>query len=555
MDNKSYQKYFSKDKLTLAWYRMITSNGRDIKDYFGIELFQNNLDENLSGLSELLLTGNYKPQRPFKYYEPKASRTQRTKSVLYVEDALVYQAIANEIATTNYTKLAQHNDFVYGSVLHSNVEKGIELLEEEDPDYYFFEYYIPLYNKFINSVNEELDNSDIKYKLETDITGFFDCIPHSKLLITLHEFGVESDILELLATMLNIFSGTRESLTQGVGIPQGPASSFFFANVLLHSLDHELSLRGFTYYRYMDDIRIYEEDENELTHALVFIDQYLKGKALSLNTKKTSIEEIGDDREAQKLKLLELYDFKNQYDTNSEDGIVSEMEISDEQNKKYVIKTISGDELIAYCEKEIKDTEGYLLKVFQGIGTDSFDKKNVLSNTNITDSIIHLAYRWRLSISILKQHKTVTLNEKLIDVWLFCTEHFFWKASHFCWNLNQFGANKHIHNRLKQISEELHVYEWVRYQILSNPSFFSGASAKELKDLFRQLQIEDSPLVRLGIYVTLLKSIKPKSQLLTSVQNALSHEQNTYVKRASTKFLLGQLSVDDSTDIKYWFGL
>lgn len=286
VQNKIYEKYFSPNNLRLAWERMVRSNGKDIKDFFGIEIYSTNLERNLIRLSDDIIKGEFKPQRPFKYYEPKASKTHRTKSVLSIEDSLVYQAIADKVAENNYKRLAENNSFVFGSVLHPEVEKGLDLLKEPDADFYFFEYYIPLYNKFINSVNTEIENTNIRFKLETDITGFFDCIPHSKLLITLNKFGVEPEILDLLNDCLNIYSGTKESVTPGVGIPQGPAASFFYANVFLTDLDYEISQSGYTYYRYMDDIRIYEENEEQLTEALVLIDNFLKGRALSLNTKK-----------------------------------------------------------------------------------------------------------------------------------------------------------------------------------------------------------------------------------------------------------------------------
>src|SRR5690606_27922731 len=176
-----FKKYFSPESLRLAWERMIRSNGRDVKDYFGIEIYSANLDKNLARLSNAIIKGEFKPKRPFKYYEPKASKTHRTKSVLSIEDSLVYQSIANVVATNNYDKLAENNSLVFGSVLNPEVARGLDLLEDPDADFYFFEYYIPLYNKFINSVNTEIENTEIRFKLETDITGFFDSIPHSKL--------------------------------------------------------------------------------------------------------------------------------------------------------------------------------------------------------------------------------------------------------------------------------------------------------------------------------------------------------------------------------------
>jgi hypothetical protein len=63
-----FKKYFSPESLRLAWERMVRSNGKDIKDFFGIDIYSSNLDKNLDRLSEVIIKGDFKPQRPFKYY-------------------------------------------------------------------------------------------------------------------------------------------------------------------------------------------------------------------------------------------------------------------------------------------------------------------------------------------------------------------------------------------------------------------------------------------------------------------------------------------------------
>jgi hypothetical protein len=374
--NLIYLKYFSPENLRLAWERMIRSNGRDVKDLFGIEIYGADLDKNLENLSIRIIGGAYRPQRPFKYYEPKASRTQRTKTVLNIEDALVYQAIADNIATENYSILTEYSSFVFGSVLHPEVEKGTALLREEGPDFYFFEYYIPLYNKFLNSINTEIGDTSIRFKLETDITGFFDCIPHSRLLLTLHKFGAEPEILDLLGDCLNVWSGTRESVTAGVGIPQGAAASFFLANVFLNDLDKMISEQGYTYYRYMDDIRIYEETEEKLTEVLVLIDNFLKSRALSLNTKKTSIEEIGENREALKQDLMNEASGKELYESENDAAHeinLSEQHPDNEQEKKYIIRNIRGRGIVCLLPKRDKgEVEKQLLERFEGTWQEKF---------------------------------------------------------------------------------------------------------------------------------------------------------------------------------------
>jgi len=562
-NQKIFEKYFSPSNLRLAWERMVRSNGKDIKDFFGIEIYSTNLGKNLIRLSEILIKEEFKPQRPFKYYEPKASKTHRTKSVLSIEDALVYQAIANTVATNNYKRLAENNSFVFGSVLHPEVEKGLELLNDSDADFYFFEYYIPLYNKFLNSVNTEIENTNIRFKLETDITGFFDCIPHSKLLITLNKFGVEPEILDLLSACLNIYSGTKESVTPGVGIPQGPAASFFFANVFLNDLDYLISQRGYTYYRYMDDIRIYEETEEMLTEALVLIDNFLKGRALSLNTKKTSIEEINEDRESQKIPLLsnlsgvdiEDYISREVNGESKKEIYFPEKNPDNEQEKRYIIKSIEGDELIQYCKNEISDVEKILLYKFKDINQSDFNPRTLSNDEHFKKEIIHLAYRWRSSNTILSNINKSVLNTDLISIWLFCVEHFFWKANHFCWNLNQYGANESIALKLNEIITRFKSFEWVRYQILSNMATVQSFNSSELREIFRKSKEEPSGLVRLGYFMILLKHLKPVHQLFASLRQAIKDDKEPYIKKYMAGFLSRKASNENLEEIKFWFGL
>ena len=53
--------YFNYLNLTLAWERMIRSNGRDAKDFFGIQMYSRNLEHNLKSLSLAIQNGQYQP--------------------------------------------------------------------------------------------------------------------------------------------------------------------------------------------------------------------------------------------------------------------------------------------------------------------------------------------------------------------------------------------------------------------------------------------------------------------------------------------------------------
>jgi hypothetical protein len=381
-------------------------------------------------------------------------------------------------------------------------------------------------------------------------------------LITLNKFGVESEILDLLNDCLNIYSGTKESITPGVGIPQGPAASFFYANVFLTDLDYEISQRGYTYYRYMDDIRIYEENEDELTEALVMIDNFLKGRALSLNTKKTSIEEISEDRESEKLNFLtgygeeiDDYEVKVISEGRPKHIYLSEPCSDNDQEKKYIIKTIEGVELINYCKKEIEEIEKYLFDKFKDILNPDFPSRNLVNDEQLKKEIVHVAYRWRSSNSILKNIDKPILNKDLIEIWLFCVEHFFWKANHFCWNLNQYGANEYISLKLNEIIPRFKSFEWVRYQILSNMATVQNFNSTELREIFRKSKEEASGLVRLGYYMILLKHLKSDHQLFASLRQAIKEDKEPYIKNRLSTFLSRKSINEKVEEIKFWFGL
>src|SRR5690242_11413233 len=138
MIKSSYIECFSERALYLSWKRVLASVGSDAKDFFGISIFTEKPKFHLEKLSKLIISNEYLPRRPFKYFAPKKTGTQRTKTVLKIEDAIVYQAIGNHIAEITYDDLNKTRNCVFGSVLNADVKKGVKLLEEDPEDYYFF---------------------------------------------------------------------------------------------------------------------------------------------------------------------------------------------------------------------------------------------------------------------------------------------------------------------------------------------------------------------------------------------------------------------------------
>lgn len=528
MKKSTYEKCFSKTSLKLSWERVISSVGADAKDYFGIGVFSRNTDIVLEKLSELIISEKYQPKKPFKYFEPKKSGTQRTKTVLNIEDALVFQAISNHIAELEYSNLNETNESVFGSVLNKDVTKGNKLLDEEPENFYFFEFYVEPYNRFINSINEILESGQVTHILETDITGFFDTIPHSTILLELKNRNIDTKILELLSKCLNVWSGTRDSATYGVGIPQGPAGSFLIANIILDSLDRFAIRKGLHYYRFMDDIRIYGKSRNELIQNLVQIDRHLKSKSLCLNSKKTQIELI-DEHNSGKEKVLDDYGISIEKENKEEIS----REILEQNNTQFgeqenSFETLNSKEYIPIYKSALKEYEKKLKQFYKRKVNDDF----WLIETSEMRDFLTNSQKWRTVIRILKDEIDYNPNKSMIDIWLFGIRAFNWKTNNFVWNLQLYENLTDYYEKVFSVFYEFNEYEWVQYQILSIFKEASYLNIDQKQQFLQAIPKTESPLVRLGYFKILLQTITTDTRFFQSVAELIKEEKNAYVKNS-----------------------
>lgn len=548
MTNVETKGLFTIEELELAWERVCASVGSDVKDYFGINVFDSNARANLQQLFEELDNNKYQPTRPFKYFEPKKCGTQRTKSVLRIKDAIIYQGIANKIGEALYSKLSESRDSVFGSVLNENVKRGVELLEDDDPDFYFFEYYVSLYNRFIEGVTSTLESGEVQYKLETDITGFFDSIPHSIILLTLYKYKIDKQTLDLLGNCLNTWSGTRDKITLNVGIPQGPPASFLLANVLLDELDRDLSSQNLKYFRFMDDIRVYAETEDELLDVLVYIDRYLKGNSLSLNASKTNITTVdSNDGEDIMLDPSGVPFEENLLEEEHEIIVQDETQLKRRKLNSVTLPTNSALKLKYNILLVIEDDLLELYEMYNGL-----TKRSDLSHAEVR-SFLTLSQRWRSLATSLKEHKSYAPNKKLVKVWFFGIKHIFWKANSMAWNLKVYEELEEFASEYEHVLKQFNRFEWVKYQLLNVFYKFYPNNSERHRKAIRDLHTESSPLVRLGYFSVLIEAIKDNSRLFESYSNLLKDEKDEYVKDSVLSAIHYKNLQVSINQLKEWF--
>lgn len=562
--NTVFKEYFSPPAIKLAYHRVACWQERIVKDRLGLNAFGKNLDANCESLSQKVISGGYRPGRGIKFYMPKASRTQRTKTLLFIEDAIIYQAIVNRISERVFPQLKRHDAFVFGSVLHPNTGKGLALLEENEPDFYFFQYWQILYQKFRDSVIHTIEEDNVQYKFETDITGFFDSIPHYNLLLTLsEEFKVEDDILDLLGDCLNRWSGTKERSTPGVGIPQGPAPSYFLANILLYPLDEAMVREGKQYYRYMDDIHIYAHTEEELTDVLVYIDNYTKGHGLSINSKKTSIERITDSKndptvkefkkmrffsltEVDELEIIFPTESKLQF-ANSDDRQLKELaaafsRLSDQDHDPMTVKVndtgepvTDPEEILNHWRAQQKEASDAVLNLFKSDAPFPELKDEGLTES---DFLSHLFQYAQACKALHESDADVMADEALHPYWIFLLRRFFWKINLFHVVLQWYPGTEGLRNELLNLFlYQFKGYEWVRYHLLCLISSKFTFSDKELRQIFLPvLKEESSVIVRVALYRLLFLNGKGR-QFLSTLTAELEQEQEPYVRFTIVDFV------------------
>lgn len=532
MFERQHMECFSPKALQLAWERYVRTGQRESKDYFGIRAFGSSLDENLRILSDSLKSGAFRPTRPPKFYRPKSSGMQRTVTILPVADALVYQAIANDVAVRVYSRMDENKDFVFGAVLHEEVPLGLEVLDKPDAELFFFKPYLSLYKAFADSVNEAIRVDKVTHKFETDITGFFDAIPHYNLLAFLgDECGVQEEILDLLGDCLNVWSGTREGTTPGVGIPQATSASHFFANLFLNDLDNLIKDRGLRYYRYMDDIRIYGYSHDELQRILVELDRYLKRHALSLNAKKTGIEELTIENEADSFIAFDYGKEQSEASTqpdNSNDFVSLAEQDGATHAETEEVESSHRQETIEACRAQLRAVSQVMRDKLSDEGRRCFP----VHDRSVQREFIGLGFRFRQAHRILAElgASAILGGESEINGWLFLLDQYYWLADQFCWTLGLYETNSTVKRRLLELAEKYKCYEWVGHHIYQCLALSQEFSTKELRVMFRGLDGFEDWYSKRTVYLLLLHHSRD-SQFLMSILSHAASESDPVLKR------------------------
>lgn len=275
-----YRALISIKNLTLAWERILTGRNLPYKNYFRqiyyVYAFADR--ENLRDLHQRLITETYEPSVPKRIYMPKASGLQRPITLLYLEDQIVLQALANRfIDRLSRRRLKLQRRAVFSNIVQPSAGK-FALTDWKEG-----------YNAFRSEVQSCFD-AGFQWVAHFDLTAFYDTISHDLLLKVLYPRKSNRSFSTVLQ-WLKVWSSPSKTTTTGHGIPQGPLASDILADFFMTPVDERL-IKTCRYLRYVDDIRIFGRTEADVRKASVELEIRCRERGLIPHGDKYSIRRI-----------------------------------------------------------------------------------------------------------------------------------------------------------------------------------------------------------------------------------------------------------------------
>lgn len=253
--------------LDAAWRKVARNKGAAGVDGQSIERFASQEERYLHELHDQLKTGTYRPN-PVKRVEiPKGDGRTRPLGIPTVKDRIVQTALKMAIEPIFETQ------FRPGSYGFRPGRSCKDALREVD----------------------RLLKEGYTHVVDADLQGYFDSIPHDRLMALVAGSISDGRVLSLIDGFLRqdiMKDMTRWQPTTGT--PQGAVISPLLANLYLHPLDLQMEQNGWHMVRYADDFGILCRTEAEAQAALRQTEAWVAENGLTLHPDKTR---IGDSRQ------------------------------------------------------------------------------------------------------------------------------------------------------------------------------------------------------------------------------------------------------------------
>lgn len=264
-----FDKVFAERNLLAALQQVAQNDGAPGVDHVNVREFIRRLPDSIWEVSDQLKAGTYQPQAIRRVHIPKPGSSEtRPLGIPTVRDRVVQAAIVNVIEPIFERDFAEQSyGFRPGRGCRDALRRVDELLQ-----------------------------AGYTHVVDADLKGYFDSIPHDRLMERLKEKIADGPVLSLIERFLkaSIMDETSQ-WTPETGAPQGAVLSPLLSNVYLDPLDHRMAREGFQMVRYADDFVILCRTADEAQRALEVVEAWVAEHELTLHPTKTRIVDAHRD--------------------------------------------------------------------------------------------------------------------------------------------------------------------------------------------------------------------------------------------------------------------
>jgi RNA-directed DNA polymerase len=256
-------KVYRPANLRSAFVQVRRNGGAAGVDHQTIEMFESRLEANLDRLQRSLKAGTYRPSAIRRVWIDKPGRQEkRPLGIPTVGDRVVQAALRNVLEPIFDRVFADQS---YG------FRPGRGCLDA------------------LRRVDMLLECGHV-YVVDADLKGYFDSIPHERLMARIEQKVADGRVVALIEAYLQQdVMESAQRFRPEEGTPQGAVISPLLANIYLDPLDHEMADQGVEMVRYADDFVILCRTSHEAHWALEYVKRWTARAGLTLHPEKTRV--------------------------------------------------------------------------------------------------------------------------------------------------------------------------------------------------------------------------------------------------------------------------
>ena len=259
--DKLFEQISSIGQLKIAFKAVRANGGAPGVDGVSVEQYGEDLEEELSKLSQEVRGWTYqpKPVRRVRIPKPGKKNEERLLGIPCTRDRVLQYSLK---MTLEGLFLSEFSESSYGFIPGRNQRDAVQAAKE-------------------------LVKSGKPWVVDIDLEKFFDRINHDRIIHLLRKKVGDNKVLRLIGQILRCgIMDEGKFIPSREGAVQGSPLSPLLSNIVLDEFDKELERRGLTFCRYADDCNIFVRSEKAANRVMESMTRFIESK-LKLKVNKT----------------------------------------------------------------------------------------------------------------------------------------------------------------------------------------------------------------------------------------------------------------------------